>query len=301
MERDALLIDPERLAELLVTDSPPRLLDVRWTLGGPPGVDEYRRGHLPGARFLDMDRDLAAPVGDGSRGRHPLPERERIWSVLCELGVVDSDRIVVYDARTGLSAARAWWQLRALGHPEVLLLDGGLSAWVRAGLPVVAGDDLGHTHPAPARGGSHPPAEQWTPRDPKGVQTVDAEGVLAGLARPNGPLLLDARSSERYRGEPSNLDPVAGHIPGAISAPTLENLKADGTFADSADLARRFVALGVSHDRPVVSYCGSGITATHQILALLLAGYSDVALYPGSWSEWIRDATRPVARDVEGS
>jgi thiosulfate/3-mercaptopyruvate sulfurtransferase len=270
------LIDVERLAGLLDGQHPPVLLDVRWSLAGGPGREDYLAGHLPGAQFVNMDRDLADPAGGG--GRHPLPSPERFAAAMRRLGVRNDTMVVVYDAGNATAAARGWWLLRRLGHADARVLDGGLAAWQRAGRPVetgVAAVDEGDFGPGAA-----------------GAEVVEADGVLAAAA--DG-VLLDARDRERYRGEVEPVDPVAGHIPGAVSAPTRDNVGEDGLFRDAGTLRRRFAELGVTSDRPVTVYCGSGITAAHEVLALEVAGFR-AAMYPGSWSHWITDPARPVAR-----
>ncbi|MEV7358741.1 sulfurtransferase [Kitasatospora sp. NPDC091276] len=276
------LISAAGLAQALASALPPVLLDVRYRLvgaaqSGPTAVEEYRAGHLPGARFVDLDRDLAAPPGaPGRGGRHPLPDPEEFGAAMRRLGV-DSDRpVVVYDGAASLAAARAWWLLRWAGHRDVRVLDGGYAAWSAAGLPVTA------EVPAPAEGHFKPVPGQ--------LPVVDADGAAAWA---RGALLLDARAGDRYRGESEPVDPRAGHIPGAVSAPTAENVAADGRFRSAAELAERFRALGAG-ERETAVYCGSGVTAAHQILALEVAGLP-ATLYPGSWSEWSSDEARPVA------
>ncbi|AXI79823.1 sulfurtransferase [Peterkaempfera bronchialis] len=268
------LITVGELTEALQGPRPPALLDVRWQLGGPPGEKEYRAGHLPGAHYLDLDRDLAAPAGPA--GRHPLPDLAVLTAALRRAGVYADRDAVVYDAGPALSAARAWWLLRWAGHTRVRVLDGGLAAWTAAGQPL--------STETPADGGG-----TFTPV-PGGMPVLDADGA-ARLARTG--LLLDARAGERYRGETEPIDPRAGHIPGAVSAPTADNLGADGRFRPAAELAARFRDLGAATAETGV-YCGSGVTAAHQVLALEAAGLR-AALYPGSWSEWSADPARPAA------
>jgi thiosulfate/3-mercaptopyruvate sulfurtransferase len=265
------LITPSELAAL----DDVTLLDVRWRLGGPPGHDLYREGHLPGAVFCDLDAVLAGPPGEG--GRHPLPAAEEFERAMRRLGVSDARPVVVYDDSASTAAARAWWTLRYFGHQDVRVLDGGLQAWVAAGLPLSKED------PAPAPG-------DFTAR-PGGMPVLDADQAAAVAS---SGVLLDARAGERYRGEVEPIDPVAGHIPGAISAPTTENVAEDGTFLSPEKLRERFASLGVREDVPAGAYCGSGVTAAHQVLAMEVAGLS-AALYVGSWSHWLRDPSRPVA------
>jgi thiosulfate/3-mercaptopyruvate sulfurtransferase len=273
------LIDAEGLADLIDGEHPPVLLDVRWSLAGGPERAEYLAGHIPGAQFVNMDTDLAGPAGAG--GRHPLPSPERFAAAMRRAGVRSDTTVVVYDAGNATSAARAWWLLRRLGHPDVRVLDGGFAAWQRAGRP--AETDV----TAVTEGDFGPGAP--------GAAVVEADDVLRAAA--DG-VLLDARDRERYLGEVEPVDPVAGHIPGAVSAPTRDNVAGDGTFLGPAALRDRFTALGVSGTQPVTVYCGSGITAAHEVLALEVAGFR-AAMYPGSWSHWITDPARPVATGPE--
>ena len=280
---DTTLITADGLAAALAGDRPPAVLDVRWQLGGPPGAEEYAAGHIPGAHFVDMNTDLAAPAGPA--GRHPLPDPAVFGAALRRAGVSADRDVVVLDAATSAAAARAWWLLRWAGHTRVRVLDGGLAAWTAAGLP------LEQQAPAPEQGDFVPA--------PGALPTLDAD-TAAGLARTG--VLLDARAGERYRGEVEPIDSRAGHIPGAVSAPTLDNLRPDGRFLPAERLAERFAGLGVkpgAGSDAVGVYCGSGVTAAHELLALHLAGVEDVALYPGSWSEWSGQAGRPAATGPE--
>jgi thiosulfate/3-mercaptopyruvate sulfurtransferase len=281
--RADVLITAGELAGLLAAGSPPALLDVRWRLGGPPGRELYQAGHIPGAVLIDLDRDLAAPPGAG--GRHPLPAAGDFEAAMRRAGVSDDRPVVVYDDADSTAAARAWWLLRYFGHGPVRVLDGGFRAWAAAGRPVESGSPSA-VDPA-GRAGA--PGD-FTAR-PGHLDLLDADGAAA-VARSG--LLLDARTGERYRGETEPVDPVAGHIPGAVSAPTAENVTKDGTFKPAADLAARFRALGAADGRPLAAYCGSGVTAAHEVLALTVAGLP-AALYLGSWSDWITDPSRPVA------
>jgi thiosulfate/3-mercaptopyruvate sulfurtransferase len=274
-ESDPLLVSVASLAAELAPGLV--LLDVRWRLGGPPGIDSYRQGHLPGAVFTDLDEVLAAPAGPG--GRHPLPDPEVFQAAMRAAGVGPDRPVVVYDDGDSMAAARGWWVLRYYGHPDVRVLDGGYRSWLSAGLAVTT------TEPRPVPG-------DFTAR-PGAMPVLDATAAQA-VARTG--LLLDARAGERYRGEIEPVDPVAGHIPGAISAPTAANLNPDGTFKDAAALAARFAELGVTGPGGGTggAYCGSGVTAAHEVLALALAGIP-AALYAGSWSNWVADPARPVA------
>jgi thiosulfate/3-mercaptopyruvate sulfurtransferase len=270
----SLLLDCHDLAIRLATETSPLVLDVRWTLGGPPGVGEYRRGHIPGAQFIDLDRELSAPPGPG---RHPLPAASAFEAAMRRHGVTNSRPVVIYDAGTGTSAARAWWLLRYFGHPDVALLDGGYAAWAAANLPVTTGDE--------------PDRE---PGDfvarPGGMPVLDARDAAA---MPAHGVLIDARAAERFRGEVEPVDPVAGHIPGARNLPAQRSLGPDVTFLPPTALRDQFAAIGVRPGESVGVYCGSGVVATQEIFAMALAGI-DAALYPGSWSEWITDPSRPI-------
>ena len=268
-----LLVTPEELA---AASAAPTLLDIRWALGGPPGREEYARGHIPGAVFVDLDAELAAPAGSG--GRHPLPEAAAFEAAMRAAGVRKDHPVVVYDAANSMAAARAWWLLRYFGHPDVAVLDGGLAAWEAAGYPVTT------EMPVPQLG-------DFEAR-PGGMPVIDAAGAAELAARG---LLLDARAPERFRGELEPIDPVAGHIPGAVNMPSAANVDADGRFLPAEALRGAFQAAGVRDRLRVGAYCGSGVTAAHEVLALELAGFP-AALYPGSWSEWITDPGRPVAR-----
>jgi thiosulfate/3-mercaptopyruvate sulfurtransferase len=248
------------------------VLDVRWHVGGPPGIEAYRRGHLPGAVFVDLDRDLAGPPGPD--GRHPLPSPEVFQEAMRRAGVRNDRAVVIYDDADSTAAARAWWILRYFGHERVRVLDGGYRAWVAAGMPVSTAE------PMPTPG-------DFTAR-PGRLPVLDADGAAA-VAKDGA--LLDARAAERYRGEVEPVDPVAGHIPGAVSAPTLGNVGVDGRFLPPRLLRERFAELGATDAAEVGAYCGSGVTAAHEILALTLAGVP-AALYVGSWSNWIADGAR---------
>jgi thiosulfate/3-mercaptopyruvate sulfurtransferase len=262
--------------ELRRDASPKAVLDVRWTLSGPPGREAFEAGHLPGGVFVDIDRDLAAPPGPA--GRHPLPEPADLLAVLRRSGVRHGRPVVCYDQRDGTSAARAWWLLLDLGLEDVRVLDGGFDAWVAGGGEVESGPGL---RPAPGDVTGEPGHLSRL--------TADEAGALAGDG-----VLLDARAGARFRGETEPVDPVAGHVPGAVSAPAVDNLAPDGRFLAAEELRDRFAALGVDGTRPVGAYCGSGVVAAHEVLALRLAGI-DAALWPGSWSEWVADPDRPVA------
>ncbi|WP_336053918.1 sulfurtransferase [Streptomyces sp. CA2R101] len=270
------IITATELASELERPTAPVLLDVRYQMGGPPGRPEYEAGHVPGAVYVDLESELASPPGPG--GRHPLPDLDVFTEAMRAAGVRADRPVVVYDGGQGWAAARAWWLLRWTGHPDVRVLDGGLAAWK------AAGGALSVDQPTPQEG-------DFTPV-PGGLALLRADDAAA-LARRG--VLLDARAAERYRGEVEPIDKVAGHIPGAVSAPTTENVVEGGTvFRDAAELAERFASLGATPKAEVGVYCGSGVSAAHEVLALAVAGVP-AALYVGSWSEWSGDPSRPVA------
>jgi thiosulfate/3-mercaptopyruvate sulfurtransferase len=242
-------------------------------MGGPPGHDDYLAGHVPGAAYVDLDHALAAAPGD--RGRHPLPDPELFGAAMRRAGVSVGRPVVVYDDWAGHAAGRCWWLLRHHGHGDVRVLDGGLAAWRELGGAVEteeAAVDEGDFRPGPGV-----------------LPVVEADRVL------DVPVLVDARSAERYRGESEPIDPVAGRIPGAVNVPTSANVAVDGRFRSPDQLRALYQAAGVPTDgsREIAVYCGSGVTAVHDIIALELLGVR-AALYPGSWSGWIADPERPV-------
>ena len=277
------LISAYELQDLLEPSGPgapralPSVLDVRWDLAGGPGRSQYEQGHIPGAAFVDLDAQLAARPG--VHGRHPLPRAERFAADMRAAGVWNDRLVVVYDAATSMAAARAWWLLRYFGHHDVAVLDGGLAAWVAAGAPL-------------ERGAPQLPGGDFVAR-PGMMPVLDSKEAAQLAARG---VLLDARAPERFRGEVEPVDRVAGHIPGARNRPTAENVDSAGRFHAPAALSAAFESLGVTRGVAIGAYCGSGVTAAHEVLALEVAGYRS-ALYPGSWSEWIEDPRRPVARD----
>lgn len=265
------------LRELLASDTPPVVLDVRWALGDPHGRAHYAEGHVPGAVYVDLDTELASAASPEG-GRHPLPAIEDLQEAARRWGIRQGQPVVVHDDLGNTAAARAWWLLRWAGLTRVTLLDGALGAWRAAGLPLESGLPAGPPRgDVVLRAGSLP--------------VVDADGA-AELAVSG--LLLDARAGERYRGEVEPVDPRAGHIPGAVSAPTGENLAADGTFLPADELRKRFEERGAGAADRIGVYCGSGVTAAHQIAALEIAGF-EAALFPGSWSAWSADPGRPAA------
>ncbi len=271
----------ERLA---ASDSGLVLVDVRSDLKDPAwGRARYLDGHLPGAVFADTDRDLSAPK-TGTNGRHPLPTVERMAEVFGRLGIGPDSVVVAYDHVSGLFAARLWWMLRYLGHGQVAVLDGGMDAWKQAGGSLVPGEET--------RTPRH-----FIPKPQAGMELGVAE-VEAGLAG-GAHLLVDAREPIRWRGEHEPIDPVAGRIPGARNHLWKANLGPGGRFRSPEDLRETLGALtGDRAGRRIVCYCGSGLSAAHDALALELAGIEDVAVYSGSWSEWCADPSRPVERET---
>lgn len=258
-----------------------RVVDARWALSGPAGREQYEAGHLPGAVFVDPDAELSSP-GEGP-GRHPVPTPEKLARVLGERGIGDEHVVVAYDDAGGSIAARLWWLFRHFGRDgRAAVLDGGIGAWTDAGMPLST-EVPGH------------PLATWTPGEPRD-DIVGTDAVASMLGGPT--LLLDARAAERYRGDVEPIDPRAGHIPGAVSAPWATNLGSDGRFLDATSLRERYASLGAVQ-RPVVAYCGSSLSATHDLLALALAGIDGARLYEGSWSHWSSDPRRPAATGPE--
>lgn len=274
------LMDVSALHARMASGQRTVLLDVRWALGDPEGRAHYLEGHIPGAVYVDLPTELAEPA-DTARGRHPLPSRDKFQAAARRWGISADDVVVAYDDAGNTSAARLWWMLRNAGFRSVCLLDGSLAAWRQAGLPLQAG-------PVEAVPGNVTLADG-------GMGVIDA-AQAADWA--NRGVLLDARAGERYRGEIEPVDPRAGHIPGAVSAPTAGNLDDAGRFLPAERLRLRFSRLGVEAATPTAVYCGSGVTAAHEIAALEIAGIP-AALFPGSFSEWSNDASRPVATGAE--
>lgn len=280
------LISAEALRRRLADSVPTVLVETSFDLTDPAaGERSHAAGHLPGAHYLHLDRDLAdhaAPADGRFRGRHPLPTREAFALTLGRLGITPSSAVVLYDRQGGVYAARAWWMLLWMGHREVAVLDGGVTAWQ------AAGGALDDAAPAAATGTAYAIASKAS------MPTIDVAALQAALGRVR---LLDARAPERFRGEVEPLDPVAGHIPGALNRPFKDNLDAQGRFLAPNALRTAFAPLLAG--RPpgeVVHQCGSGVTACHNLLAMEAAGLAGSVLYPGSWSEWCADPARPVAR-----
>ncbi len=272
--RERVLVEADALAARLAAGERVTLLDVRGSIPGPPGRPDFEAGHLPGAVFVDLEAELSGEPGEG--GRHPLPDPQVFQAAMRAAGVEDDVEVVAYDGATSLFAARLWWLLTDAGHPRVRVLDGGYAAWVAGGHPVETG-------PAPA-----PTAGGFTTR-PGQRARADVAQVLAG-----GLTLVDVRAPERYRGESEPLDPVAGHIPGALNRPAARLLDERSRFRPAAEVAAAFEGVA----EPVL-YCGSGVTAAQALLALEAAGIEGGRIYPGSWSDWIRDPDRPVATGPE--
>lgn len=260
------------------------VLDVRFKLEDTDyGAQAYSESHLPGAVFLDLDHDLSSPIVPGVTGRHPLPDPNVFEARMREIGLRKSDRVLVYDDGPGFYAARLWWLLTWLGHTQVSVIDGGLNAWRQAGLPMSTERSV---RPWPG---------DFTAR-PNDTLLVAADTLLDQIAATQGQStyrLLDARAPERFRGEVEPIDPVAGHIPGAECLPCAGNLDVNGRFLPAQALRTRFPALAPG--QALVCYCGSGVTACHNILAAVIAGLPMPRLYAGSWSEWITEPSRPVA------
>lgn len=274
------LIDASALRERLAAGAPTVLLDCSFDLADPEaGARAHAQGHLPGALYVHLDRDLSG-TKTGRNGRHPLPDRDTFRATVGGWGVAPGVQVVACDAQGGVYAARCWWLLRWLGHEAAAVLDGGMRAWQDAG------------------GGLTTAVASVTPRPPypatatAAMPTVDAEGLLGVLGRRR---ILDARAPERFRGEVEPLDPVAGHIPGATLRCFRDNLAAGGRFKTAAALRAEFDALATPASE-IVHQCGSGVTACHNLLAMTHAGLPGSLLYPGSWSEWCADPARPVAR-----
>jgi thiosulfate/3-mercaptopyruvate sulfurtransferase len=273
------LVSPEQLLAAFAAGQEPVVIDCSFDLtDAEAGERAFVAGHLPGAIYANLDRDLAGPK-TGRNGRHPLPARADWAATLARLGVTPARAVVVYDAQGGMYAARAWWMLLWAGHRATSVLDGGLGAWKAAGGPLEAGEVTPVAAP------------QAYPLGTSLVRSVDADALHKSLGRVT---LLDARAGERYRGEVEPLDARAGHIPGARSRFFKDNLDAHGRFKPAAELRAAFAAFGAPPEQ-VVHQCGSGVTACHNLLAMEAAGLPGSALYPGSWSEWSSDPARPVA------
>lgn len=262
------------------------VFDCRFDLANPEaGRLAYRAGHVPGAIYAHLDEDLSAPIGPGT-GRHPLPDPRAFAARLGAWGSGNDSQVIAYDGANGAHAARLWWLLRWVGHHAVAVLDGGFTAWHRAGLPV----DARIPEPAPARFVPHARDAAWLSSD--AVAESVARGDIA---------LIDARAADRFAGRNETIDPIAGHVPGARNHPFAANLDAENRFLPPAELRRRWLdTLSGAPSAQAVCMCGSGVTACHDLLALEIAGLAGARLYAGSWSEWIRDPSRPVATETWG-
>lgn len=280
-----LLIEPEMLVTLL-RDEHLVVLDARFSLAEPKqGRVMYHQGHIPGAVYVDLEKDLSGLIVPGETGRHPLPKTEDWLATLRSWGVDEQSQVVVYDDGSHAMAARAWWLLRWSGVSQVKILHGGMKAWLAGRYPVKA-DIL-----------ARPESQHWFSTGHMPV--ISAEDLLVEMESEGSGFLhklIDARAYERFRGEEESLDSVAGHIPGAVCRPFTENLDEDGRFLSADNLREIFTSL-IGEDYRPVFYCGSGVTACHNIFAMEYAGLSGATLYPGSWSEWITDPRRPVAKD----
>lgn len=270
------LISVDELAAAL-GDKDLFIFDCRGSLSDTSeGRQLFDTSHIPGAQYADLNEDLSGPVIPGKTGRHPLPARDDFVATVRRWGVTQNARVVAYDDAGGAFASRLWWMFRWLGHPDVAVLDGGFSAWQAQGHPVT--DEV-----------IQRPTSDFNANEPL-TRMVTADDVANTRLT-----IIDARGEERYRGEVEPIDPVAGHIPGAICVPFANNLDASGRFKDTASLAERFEEAGVPRDQESICYCGSGVSAAHNILAMVHSGFPEPALYPGSWSEWITDPNRPVS------
>jgi thiosulfate/3-mercaptopyruvate sulfurtransferase len=259
-----------------------RILDCRFDLGDTEaGRRAYIHSHIPGAAYAHLDEDMSGPILPGRTGRHPLPDADDFARTVARLGISNRSQVVLYDASGGSMASRMWWMLRWVGHEAVAVLDGGWDAWTAAGLSTSSGEEI------PLPGGFS--------ASPRPELVVDAAEMLAKTAS-GGALVVDARAADRFRGENETHDPIGGHIPGASNLPHTGNLH-DGLFRDPAELAARFSELmGNRPPSEVIFYCGSGVSACHNALALEHAGIGEARLYLGSWSDWITDPTRPTAQ-----
>ena len=286
-----VLIEPDDLVELMAKESLV-LADVRWRLGGPPGEPEFEAGHLPGAQYVDLETELTGPHDPDpsvarSGGRHPLPDAETFQAAMRRIGVDPDSLVVIYDDAAALAAARMWWLLSDAGHARIRVLNGGLGGWRTAGLPLESG-------------AAREVAAGTFTAHPGQRERVDAETLVARLAEDvtsTRSRVADVRAYERFTGATEPMDPVAGHIPGAVSAPSMANLDERGRFLPAEQIRERYRPLDAGGDP--IFYCGSGITAAHTLLAREAAGLSAGAIYPGSWSDWISDPNRPVV-DGEG-
>ncbi len=281
MSKLQILISVDELRSLIAQQAVV-VVDTRFDLGDPAaGRRLYEEGHIPGAAFLDLDEDLAAPIG-ATTGRHPLPDVAQIATTLGRLGIGNDSTVVVYDGSNGAIAARAWWVLRWLGHERTRLLDGGLAAWLAAG--------------GALEGGTATPIATEFRANPRAELVMTTDELAGDLAAIPKRRLLDARDAARYRGEVEPIDPIAGHVPGAINLPFSDLVTDEGLWRPEAERrARLQQVLGDDREMGWAVMCGSGVTACHLAIAGLEGGYTEPRVYVGSWSEWIRDPGRPIA------
>lgn len=281
-----ILIEVEELATLIGDDPQLVLADVRWRLGGPPGEPEFEAGHLPGARYVDLETELTGPHGtDPSTarpgGRHPLPSVDTFQSAMRRIGIDSDSLVVIYDDANALAAARMWWLLSDAGLAHIRVLNGGLGAWTATGRPLITGPaDL-------------VPIGDFRARPGQRAQ-IDATTLASEIDSVKAPTVIDVRAHERFTGASEPMDPVAGHIPAAVNLASMANLDEHGRFRSSGEIRERYRAIDAEEGTPIF-YCGSGITAAHTLLARESAGLTDGLIYPGSWSDWISDPARPVA------
>lgn len=268
-----VLIEVEELARLLESVT---VIDVRWSLGGPSRLPDFLAGHIPGARWVDLETELSDHQRPG--GRHPLPATAAFEAAMRRAGVHADRPVVIYDADNALAAARLWWMLTDAGHPEVRVLNGGYAAWTAAGRPIVSGPSVAA------------PAGDFV-ASPSQLPSVDGDQLAALIAAGESPMIIDVRGAERYAGESEPIDPIAGHVPGAVNVPSMVNVDDTGRFRSAAKITEHFPDAAADD----IVYCGSGITAAHTALARVSAGLPMPTIYPGSWSEWITDPQRPVA------
>ncbi|MGK0473785.1 MAG: thiosulfate/3-mercaptopyruvate sulfurtransferase [Candidatus Azotimanducaceae bacterium] len=281
------LISVEALRDLTQQETTIVIVDCRFSLmDATIGKTQYSTSHIPGAVYADLNEDLSSPVIAGVTGRHPLPERQKFVSTVRQLGIHNRQLVIAYDADNGAYAARLWWLLRWLGHDQVVVLDGGFAAWQAGGLPT--------SKPTQRRREAEPgqslkqQTSEFEAADPL-VNTITAADLLH-----TNYSVTDARDAARFRGEVEPVDPIAGHIPGAVCLPFSQNMNPTGTFKSAQELRSQFLSAGLDEHAPTICYCGSGVTACHNAIALIHAGFPEPVLYPGSWSEWITDASRPI-------
>lgn len=274
------IINPTDLVKLQAEGKPLYIFDCRSSLmDEEAGERAFNTAHIPGAQFAHLTKDLSGPIEPGVTGRHPLPKKEKFLATLCEWGVTNESTVVAYDDANGAFAARLWWMMRWVGHSQVSVLNGGISAWLSNELPTNAT--------------SVEPITSTFILAPSISKTIAADDLLE-----NDRFIVDARDQERFDGKVEPIDPIAGHIPGAHCLPFSQNLTASMQFKSAAELQARFTQAGLPKDSEATCYCGSGVTAAHNILSLVHAGFPEPLLYPGSWSEWITDASRPIATNI---